>query len=63
MLPFKKGAFNIAVQAQIPMIPVVISDYRPFYSKNQKYFKNHGKVIVQILKPVETKGVSFIYKI
>lgn len=60
MLPFKKGAFNIAVQAQLLIIPVVFSYYKPFYSKNLKYFKNNGKVVVQILKSIETTGVNFL---
>uniref|UniRef100_A0A915E205 Phospholipid/glycerol acyltransferase domain-containing protein n=1 Tax=Ditylenchus dipsaci TaxID=166011 RepID=A0A915E205_9BILA len=56
MLEFKKGAFNIAVQAQIDIVPVAISDLRPFYSKTGKYFHNNGKIIVQVLDPVPTKG-------
>ncbi|KAF7633816.1 hypothetical protein Mgra_00006786 [Meloidogyne graminicola] len=59
LLPFKKGAFNIAVQAQIPIIPVVISDYTPFYSKPRKYFNSGGKVIVQVLDPVKTQGLKY----
>ncbi|XP_054834960.1 1-acyl-sn-glycerol-3-phosphate acyltransferase alpha isoform X1 [Eublepharis macularius] len=38
MLPFKRGAFHLAVQAQVPIIPVVISSYRDFYSKKEKRF-------------------------
>ena len=60
MLPFKKGAFNIAVQAQIPIIPIVISDYRPFYSKSDRYFRSNGKVVVQVLDPISTDGVRII---
>lgn len=33
LLPFKKGAFNIAVAAQVPIIPVVFS---PYYFINRK---------------------------
>uniref|UniRef100_A0AC34R897 1-acyl-sn-glycerol-3-phosphate acyltransferase n=1 Tax=Panagrolaimus sp. JU765 TaxID=591449 RepID=A0AC34R897_9BILA len=58
MLPFKKGAFNIAVEAQIPIIPVVISHYGCFYNMDKKYFKNNGQVIVQVLDPVPTKGLT-----
>lgn len=35
---FKKGAFNLAVQAQIPIVPLVISSYNGFYNKKQKLF-------------------------
>ncbi|CAJ0582884.1 unnamed protein product, partial [Mesorhabditis spiculigera] len=57
MLPFKKGAFNIAVKAQVPIVPVVVSCYKPFYSKKDRYFHSDGEVIIQVLPPVETKGI------
>ncbi|PAV90764.1 hypothetical protein WR25_01617 [Diploscapter pachys] len=58
MLPFKKGAFNIAIKAQAPIIPMVTSDYRPFYSKPRKYFHFGGEIITQIMDPIETKGLT-----
>lgn len=57
MLPFKKGAFNIAVDAQFDIVPVVISDYEPFYSKAKRYFRPNGKIIVQVMDPISTVGV------
>uniref|UniRef100_A0A0N4Z0P3 1-acyl-sn-glycerol-3-phosphate acyltransferase n=1 Tax=Parastrongyloides trichosuri TaxID=131310 RepID=A0A0N4Z0P3_PARTI len=58
LLPFKKGAFNIAVNGQIPIIPCVISDYGNFYSKPKKYFNSNGKIIVDILEPIPTTGLG-----
>ncbi|KAE9550680.1 hypothetical protein FO519_006102 [Halicephalobus sp. NKZ332] len=58
MLPFKKGAFNIAVEAQIPIYPVVVSHYGSFYSSKEKVFKNRGQVIIQVLDPIPTKGLT-----
>uniref|UniRef100_A0A0N5CD13 1-acyl-sn-glycerol-3-phosphate acyltransferase n=1 Tax=Strongyloides papillosus TaxID=174720 RepID=A0A0N5CD13_STREA len=58
LLPFKKGAFNIAVNGQIPIIPCVISDYANFYSKPKRYFKSNGKVIVDVLDPIPTTGLK-----
>uniref|UniRef100_A0A914YH23 1-acyl-sn-glycerol-3-phosphate acyltransferase n=1 Tax=Panagrolaimus superbus TaxID=310955 RepID=A0A914YH23_9BILA len=58
MLPFKKGAFNIAIRAGIPVIPVVFSSYDPFYSKEKRYFHDNGQVIAQVLDPISTKGLS-----
>jgi len=56
MLPFKKGAFHLAVQAGIPIVPVVFSNYAPFYSKKQKKFLPEGFVIAEALPPVSVEG-------
>jgi len=58
MMPFKKGAFHMAVQAQIPIVPVVLSSYYPFYSKIEKRFDSDGFVIISVLPAIETKGKS-----
>ncbi|NXX16817.1 PLCA acyltransferase, partial [Podargus strigoides] len=57
MLPFKRGAFQLAVKAQVPIIPVVISSYYNFYSQKEKRF-TPGKSIIQILPKVETLGLG-----
>ncbi|CAJ0591397.1 unnamed protein product [Cylicocyclus nassatus] len=58
MLSFKKGAFNIAVTGGFPIVPIVLSRYKPFYSKTQKYFKSDGEVIAKVLEPISTKGMT-----
>ncbi|XP_065312502.1 1-acyl-sn-glycerol-3-phosphate acyltransferase beta-like [Gordionus sp. m RMFG-2023] len=52
-LPFKKGAFHLAIKAQVPICPVVISSYRPFYSKEAKRFEK-GKITMICLPPIMT---------
>lgn len=56
LLPFKRGAFHLAVQAQVPVIPIIMSSYKDFYSKKEKKFTT-GKCTVQILPGVPTKGL------
>ncbi|XP_074873779.1 1-acyl-sn-glycerol-3-phosphate acyltransferase alpha [Carettochelys insculpta] len=57
MLPFKRGAFHLAVQAQVPVIPIVMSSYRDFYSKKERRFTT-GRCLVQVLPPVPTRGLG-----
>uniref|UniRef100_A0A8C6VMU0 1-acyl-sn-glycerol-3-phosphate acyltransferase n=1 Tax=Naja naja TaxID=35670 RepID=A0A8C6VMU0_NAJNA len=38
MLPFKRGAFHLAIKAQVPIVPIVISSYTDFYSVKDKRF-------------------------
>ncbi|NWI69647.1 PLCA acyltransferase, partial [Todus mexicanus] len=57
MLPFKRGAFHLAVKAQVPIIPMVISSYKDFYNRKEKKF-TPGKLIVQILPEVKTLGLT-----
>jgi len=58
MLPFKKGAFYLAVQGQIPIVPVVFSSYQFFYSKRDKKFLSEGFVQIEVLPPISTKGLT-----
>src|SRR5690348_16224384 len=44
MLPFKKGAFHLAVQGQLPIVPVVFSKYSFFYNKYERKFKSGKQV-------------------
>jgi len=57
LLPFKKGAFHLAIQAQVPLLPIVISSYSSFYDKRNKKF-NTGNVKVKVLEPIQTTGLS-----
>ncbi|CAH0405877.1 unnamed protein product [Chilo suppressalis] len=56
MLPFKKGAFTMAVVAQVPIIPVVFSPY--YFINKEKHFFDKGHIIIQCLEPISTKGLS-----
>ncbi|CAD5114245.1 DgyrCDS3386 [Dimorphilus gyrociliatus] len=56
-LPFKKGGFHIAQQAQIPIVPLVFSSYANFLDSTRKHFEA-GKVILTALPPIQTKGLT-----
>ncbi|KAH3668582.1 hypothetical protein OGAPHI_002336 [Ogataea philodendri] len=57
LLPFKKGAFHLAVQAQIPIIPVVVSNTSNLYSLKLKNF-NTGTIKIKVLEPISTEGLT-----
>lgn len=55
LLPFKKGAFHLAVQAQVPIIPVVVANYSNVLNVKKKMFRQ-GTIPARVLEPIETKG-------
>ncbi|KAF2858955.1 putative 1-acylglycerol-3-phosphate acyltransferase [Piedraia hortae CBS 480.64] len=57
LLPFKKGAFHLAVQAQVPIVPVVAANYSHLFNTKKKTFKP-GKVETKVLEPIQTKGLT-----
>lgn len=57
LLPFKKGAFYMAIQAQIPIIPVVCSRLEKLVSFPEKYARG-GKLYVKVCKPIPTQGLK-----
>ncbi|KAJ3563201.1 hypothetical protein NP233_g9092 [Leucocoprinus birnbaumii] len=55
LLSFKKGGFHMAVQAGIPIIPVVAENYWHIYRKG---FFGTGVIKVRVLPPVSTEGLT-----
>ena len=53
-LPFKRGAFHAAVQAGVPIVPVVCSSTHGQVKLNRR---DNGKVIVEVLDPIDTTGL------
>ncbi|KAL1131722.1 hypothetical protein AAG570_011335 [Ranatra chinensis] len=56
ILPFKKGAFRVAIECQAPIIPVVFSPYYFINSKEKSF--SRGEVIISTLEPVPTVGLT-----
>lgn len=54
---FKKGAFHMAIQSQVPIVPVVFSSYKFFMRKSDKIL-NSGEVIIEALPEIPTKGLT-----
>ncbi|KIM76414.1 hypothetical protein PILCRDRAFT_797663 [Piloderma croceum F 1598] len=55
LLPFKKGAFHLAIKGGIPIVPVVCENYWRLYRKG---FFGTGTIKVKVLPPISTAGLS-----
>lgn len=53
MLPFKKGAFHLAKQAKIPVIPVAVQNYSTLFLSRDKIFKT-GEIVIEVMEPEPT---------
>ncbi|WP_067477889.1 HAD-IB family hydrolase [Nocardia amamiensis] len=53
--PFKKGAFHIALQAGVPVIPIVIRNAGEICRRNSMVVRS-GTVDVAILEPIDVSG-------
>jgi len=52
MLPFKKGAFHVAIETGLPVLPVVVSEY-DFLDVDKMMFEQ-GHVTVRVLEPIDS---------
>jgi 1-acyl-sn-glycerol-3-phosphate acyltransferase len=55
MLPFKKGAFYMAIQAGVPIVPVVCAPIGGLVSWKEKRMEG-GDVRIRVLAPIETSS-------
>ena len=51
--PFKKGAFHIAMQAQVPMVPIVLRNVGELMWRGSQTLRG-GTIEVCVLPPVDT---------
>ena len=51
-LPFKSGAFHIALENNVPILPVVIAGTGDIWPRGSKFMKS-GKAIINTLDPID----------
>lgn len=56
LLPFKKGVFHLAIQAQLPIIPMVCENYSRLYDSKTRF--EGGDIRLAALPPVSTEGLT-----
>ena len=57
MLPFKDGAFRLAIETGTPILPLAVAGTRSALPKHDWRF-NRARAEVRILEPVETAGLT-----
>lgn len=54
---FKKGVFLAAIYAQMPIVPLLYSCYKPFLDPNSKTF-NSGEITMSVMDEISTVGLT-----
>jgi len=57
LLPFKKGAFHLAIQSGLPILPIVSAGYNHIYDSAKRSFPG-GELEIRILEPIPTTGMT-----
>lgn len=57
LLPFKDGAFRLAIEEQVPILPLAVAGTRHAMAKGSFQFRR-SLAEVRVLEPVETKGLT-----
>ena len=62
LMGFKKGAFHLAIKAQVPILPVVAANYSGVFShgggKGKGKVFRPGTIPVGVLEPIPTSGMG-----
>ncbi len=57
MGPFKPGAFRLAIEAQVPVLPVAVTGSADGMPKGSPWIRP-TLVLIRVLEPVETRGMT-----
>lgn len=57
LLPFKKGAFQMAIASGLPLVPVVVAPLKPEFDLGARRL-TPGTVEVRVLEPILTAGLG-----
>ncbi len=57
LLPFKDGAFALAIEAHVPVLPLALTGTRSCLPKGSRWL-GEASAVVQILEPLSTEGMT-----
>merc|ERR1719510_198793 len=55
LLAFKKGAFHVALDARVPILPVVVSEYDFLGPSRHDQFPSGAHITIKFLPPIDTE--------
>lgn len=56
--PFKKGAAILAIQAQVPLVPIIVAGTRDIMPKKSLWIRGRRRALLRIGKPLSTTGLT-----
>ena len=57
LLPFKDGAFKLAIEAQVPIVPIAVAGTRDCMAKHSFAFRR-ARAKARVLTPIPTTGLT-----
>ncbi len=57
LLPFKKGAFHLATEAKVPLVPIIIAEFGSLANFKGKTLKS-GTIQIKVLEPISTENID-----
>jgi len=57
LLPFKKGAFQMAIEAQCPLVPIVLAPLAQVIDSGERRIRP-GTLEIRVLEPIPTAGLN-----
>ena len=58
LLPFKKGAAVLALDAQVPIVPLGVAGTRHILPKGSAWIRGGKPVVLRVGKPIPTEGLT-----
>lgn len=58
LLPFKKGAFHLAIEAGVPIVPIVAESFEHIVDWRLKKAFHSGTIRMRVLAPISTSGLG-----
>jgi len=58
VLPFHDGAFKLAIDAQVPILPLAIDGSHDCLPKHSWLFTKNSKVQIEVMPPLKTQGMT-----